>query len=90
MVGEGPEESAWLCLSHSASHSLDMVWGIRPAPPLRGQPRCSWRTVNVHHAECLAPGWAQERGEETLQCGGREVNHWEVRDDSDLVLPRQS
>lgn len=41
-------------------------------------------------AECLAPGWTQERGEETLQCGGREVNHWEVRDDSDLVPPRQS
>lgn len=31
--------------------------------PLRGLPRCSWWTVNIHHAQCLALGgrWSMER-----------------------------
>lgn len=58
-MGEEPEESA------DCAHN--MVWGSSQHPP-RGLPRCSWWTMNVHHAECLAPGWALERGE-WRRCG---------------------
>lgn len=46
--------------------------------------------MNVHHAECLAPGWALERGEETLRglMGERSRStSGGVRDDSDSVPP---
>lgn len=52
------------CACHTLRPTLSTWFGGSGQHPL-----CiasSWRTVNVHHAECLALGWAQERGEETL------------------------